>query len=72
MLLYVAAMKQFLSVPTNRTIPNLKGHVDSLQRIRNLTKEPKGRWLDPYEQQNIIPNFEGTSGVSSGTGHERR
>jgi hypothetical protein len=58
MLLYVAAMQQFLSVPTNRTIPNLKGHIESLQKIGNLPKYPKGRWFGPYERQNLIPNLE--------------
>jgi hypothetical protein len=58
MLIYVAVMAQYLSVPSNRAIPNLAHHIQSLQRIGNLPKEPEGRWFGPYEQKNIIPNLE--------------
>mgnify|MGYP007099838065 FL=1 len=58
MLIYVAMMQEFLSVPTNREIIDLPKHVQSLQRIGNLPKNPEGRWFGPYERGNIIPNLE--------------
>lgn len=69
MLIYVALMQQFLSVPTNREISDLPKHVRSLQRIGNLPKDPEGRWFGPYERQNILPNLEK---VSAGNGAPRR
>jgi hypothetical protein len=57
-LIYVATMQKFLSLPTNRKIPNLKKHIESLQRIGNFPKDPSGRWFKPYERQNIIPDLE--------------
>lgn len=58
LLLYVAAMRQFLSVPSNRAIPNLKKHIQMLQRTRSMPQDPTGRWFDPYKPENIIPKVE--------------
>ena len=58
MLIYVATMQRFLSVPTNRKIKGLKKHIESLQRIKRFPEEPIGRWFGPYERQNIIPDLE--------------
>ena len=69
MLIYVAMMQEFLSVPTNREIIDLPKHVQSLQRIGNLPKNPEGRWFGPYERGNIIPNLEQ---ISAGNSAPRR
>jgi hypothetical protein len=58
LLLYCASMKEYLSVPAHREIPDLVTHVMSLQRIGNLPKDPEGRWFGPYERKNIIPDLE--------------
>lgn len=59
MMIFIAGMQQFLSVPTNRQINNLKDHVESLQRIGNIPKNPEGRWFGPYKRENVIPNLGG-------------
>jgi len=58
MLVYVARMQQFLLIPTNRHIPKLKEHIESLQKVGNFPPSPTGRWFGPYEHQNIIPDLE--------------
>ncbi len=56
--IYVASMKDYLSIPTNRQIENLPEHVKQLQQIGNLPKAPQGRWFGPYRPEKIIPNLE--------------
>ena len=58
LLIFVAVLSEFLSVPGHRQIKNLKNHIESLQRIGNLPKSPEGRWFDPYIRENIIPNLD--------------
>jgi hypothetical protein len=62
LIIYVAVMQQFLSVPTNRKIPELRRHIQSLQKIGNFPQEPEGRWFGPYRQDNVIPNLEQIAG----------
>ena len=64
LLIYASSMHQFLSVPANCKIPELRKHVASLQNIGNMPKDPEGRWFGPYEAANIIPDFEKISGGS--------
>jgi len=58
LLIYVALMKDYLSVPANQQIGNLPDHIKQLQKIGNLPKDPEGRWFGPYKPENIIPNLE--------------
>jgi hypothetical protein len=55
LLIFVAAMGQYLSVPSNRSIPNLATHMRMLQQIGTLPKKPEGRWFGPYEEKNVVP-----------------
>lgn len=65
MLIYVAMMQQFLSVPTNREISDLPKHISSLQRIGSFPKDPEGRWFGPYKRENIMPDLEQISGADA-------
>ncbi|MBN1436715.1 MAG: hypothetical protein JW936_06550 [Sedimentisphaerales bacterium] len=58
MMMYICALERLLSVDTVRKMPNLKGHIQSLQKIGSFPPDPHGRWFGPYVRENIIPNFE--------------
>ena len=58
MLLFTSRMSQFLSEPAVKQMANLKAHVENLQQVKMLPKNPIGRWFGPYMKDNIIPNLE--------------
>ncbi len=58
LLIFAAVMSQFLARPSVQRMADPKGHVENLQQVSVLPRNPKGRWFGPYKKDNIIPDLE--------------